>query len=32
MIVGEFLDPDPVRQLATLEFPWGRHTILLENG
>lgn len=32
MIVGEFLDPHPVRQLATLEFPWGRHTILLENG
>ncbi len=32
MIVGEFLDPGPVRQLATLEFPWGRHTILLENG
>jgi len=32
MIVGEFLDPYPVRQLATLEFPWGRHTILLENG
>jgi hypothetical protein len=32
MIVGEFLDPAPVRQLATLEFPWGRHTILLENG
>jgi hypothetical protein len=32
MIVGEFLDPEPVRQLATLEFPWGRHTILLENG
>lgn len=32
MIIGEFLDPGPVRQLATLEFPWGRHTILLENG
>jgi hypothetical protein len=32
MIVGELLDPGPVRQLATLEFPWGRHTILLENG
>ena len=32
MIIGEFLDPYPVRQLATLEFPWGRHTILLENG
>lgn len=32
MIIGELLDPDPVRQLATLEFPWGRHTILLENG
>lgn len=32
MIVGEFLDPVPVRQLATLEFPWGRHTIMLENG
>lgn len=32
MILGEMLDPHPVRQLATLEFPWGRHTILLENG
>jgi hypothetical protein len=32
MILGELLDPHPVRQLATLEFPWGRHTILLENG
>ncbi|TMQ13375.1 MAG: hypothetical protein E6J90_26735 [Deltaproteobacteria bacterium] len=31
-ILGELLDPHPVRQLATLEFPWGRHTILLENG
>jgi hypothetical protein len=32
MIIGELLDPEPVRQLATLEFPWGRHTIMLENG
>jgi hypothetical protein len=32
MILGELFDPHPVRQLATLEFPWGRHTILLENG
>ena len=32
MILGELLDPHPVRQLATLEFSWGRHTILLENG
>ncbi|MEO7729812.1 MAG: hypothetical protein ABIY55_02485 [Kofleriaceae bacterium] len=32
MILGELLDPHPVRQLATLEFPWGRHTILLETG
>jgi hypothetical protein len=32
MIVAEFLDPEPVRQLATLESPWGQHTILLENG
>jgi len=32
MILGELLDPHPVRQLATLELPWGRHTILLENG
>ena len=32
MILGELLDPHPVRQLATLEFPWGRHTILLQNG
>lgn len=32
MIVAEFLDPWPVRQLATLEFDWGLHTILLENG
>lgn len=32
LILGELLDPHPVRQLATLEFPWGRHTILLQNG
>ena len=32
LAVAELLDPHPVRQLATLEFPWGRHTIVLENG
>jgi hypothetical protein len=32
LAVAELLEPHPVRQLATLEFPWGRHTIALENG
>jgi hypothetical protein len=32
LALAEFIDPHPVRQLATLEFPWGRHTIALENG
>ena len=30
--VAELIDPLPVRQLATLEFDWGRHTFPLENG
>ena len=30
--VAELLDPWPVRQLATLDFDWGRHTFPIENG
>jgi len=30
--VAELLDPRPVRQLATLDFDWGRHTFPIENG
>jgi hypothetical protein len=30
--VAELIDPWPVRQLATLDFEWGRHTFPLENG
>ncbi|HEU4733441.1 MAG TPA: hypothetical protein VFT22_36360 [Kofleriaceae bacterium] len=30
--VAELIDPQPVRQLATLDFPHGRHTFPIENG
>jgi len=30
--VAELIDPYPVRQLATLDFEWGRHTFPIENG
>lgn len=30
--VAELLDPLPLRQLATLDFDWGRHTFPIENG
>ena len=30
--VAELIDPLPFRQLATLDFPWGRHTFPIENG
>ena len=30
--VAELIDPHPVRQLATLDFEWGRHTFPIENG
>jgi len=30
--VAELIDPRPVRQLATLDFDWGRHTFPIENG
>jgi hypothetical protein len=30
--VAELIDPGPVRQLATLDFDWGRHTFVIENG
>jgi hypothetical protein len=30
--VAELIDSYPVRQLATLDFEWGRHTFPLENG
>jgi hypothetical protein len=30
--VGELLDPEPVRQMATIDTPAGRHTFPLENG
>jgi len=30
--VAELIDPWPVRQLATLDFEWGRHTFPIENG
>jgi hypothetical protein len=32
LAVAELIDPDAVRQLATLDFDWGRHTFPLENG
>jgi hypothetical protein len=30
--VAELIDPGPVRQLATLDFDWGRHTFPIEAG
>jgi hypothetical protein len=30
--VAELIDPTPIRQLATLDFDWGRHTFPIENG
>lgn len=30
--VAELIDPWPVRQLATLDFDWGRHTFPIEAG
>jgi hypothetical protein len=30
--VAELIDPRPVRQLATLDFDWGRHTFPIESG
>jgi hypothetical protein len=30
--VAELIDPRPVRQLATLDFEWGRHTFPVESG
>jgi hypothetical protein len=30
--VAELIDPSPVRQLATLDFDWGRHTFPIESG
>jgi hypothetical protein len=30
--VAELIDPWPVRQLATLDFAWGRHTFPIEAG
>jgi hypothetical protein len=30
--VAELIDPRPARQLATLDFDWGRHTFPIENG
>ncbi|HEU4731293.1 MAG TPA: hypothetical protein VFT22_25540 [Kofleriaceae bacterium] len=30
--VAELIDPRPVRQLATLDFDWGRHTFPIEDG
>jgi hypothetical protein len=32
LAVAELIDPQPVRQLATLDFAWGRHTFPLESG
>jgi hypothetical protein len=32
LAAAELIDPAPVRQLATLDFPWGRHTFPIENG
>ncbi len=32
MAVAELIDPGPVRQLATITTPVGRHTFLVENG
>lgn len=30
--VAELIDPYPIRQLATLDFDWGRHTFPIESG
>jgi len=30
--VAELIDPWPIRQLATLDFDWGRHTFPIESG
>ena len=30
--VAELIDPRPVRQLATLDLEWGRHTFPIESG
>jgi hypothetical protein len=30
--IAELIDPGPVRQLATLDFDWGRHTFPIESG
>jgi hypothetical protein len=30
--VAELIDPRPLRQLATLDFEWGRHTFPIESG
>lgn len=32
LAVAELIDPWPPRQLATLDFSWGRHTFPIENG
>jgi hypothetical protein len=32
LAAAELIDASPVRQLATLDFEWGRHTFPLENG
>jgi hypothetical protein len=32
LAVAELIDPMPFRQLATLDFDWGRHTFPIENG
>jgi hypothetical protein len=32
LAVAELIDPWPFRQLATLDFAWGRHTFPIENG
>ena len=32
MILAERIDPRPVRRMATLDFPWGRHTFPIEEG
>jgi hypothetical protein len=32
MLVAERIDPWPVRRMATLDFPWGRHTFPVEEG
>jgi hypothetical protein len=32
MLLAEHIDPRPIRRLATIDYPWGRHTFPIEDG